>query len=721
MSTSTLRKLVLRCALMIFAIASAQPALRAAAVGGEPVNVWLTTHDLSNHLTPQQSLTFAPDNGSDSSTIDVNENRTYQQIDGFGATLTESSAWLLMTKLTNSQRSAVMQDLFGAGQPNNIGLNFLRQPMGATDYITTTVSISHFFTYDDLPPGQTDPGLNNFNLADDPAYIIPILQGALGINHNIKILASPWSAPAWMKDNRALNNGGNLLPADIDVWANYFVKFIQAYQNHGIPIWGITPQNEPGLAVPWPSMYLSSTDESNFIANHLAPALATAGLSPKILAWDFNWDNTTYPLSVLGNAGAGSKVAGTSWHCYVGDPSAMSTVHQAYPGKDVYETECAAGCSQVVQPIDLVIGAMRNWSRSAVTWNIALDPSGGPHFSGNPPGCTPLVTVDPNIPTTGVSYGLNYYEEGQASKFVVPGAYRIDSNTFGAGSIQDVAFKNPDGSKVLVVHNTDTSNAHTFKVRWSGESFSYNLPANASATFEWTGSGLNASGLQGYWRFDESSGPTAADASINGNGGILQGNATRTAGKVGPYALSLDGSNGTDVAVGNPAALNFGAGSFSVAAWFKTTATGFNRIVSKGNYGWTPGYWMSVGHGADGRVATGLGGGSPGNSILFWSNNTFNDGQWHHAVAVYDRAGGTAQLYVDGVAQNVTEISGSCASASGTTVNISACSNATATGSDPFSIGSHDGTAEFFNGSIDDVRAYDRALGPQEIQNLANG
>jgi glucosylceramidase len=382
--------------------------------------------------------------------------------------------------MNTSQRNNLMERLFNPA--NGIGISFVRIPMGASDF-----SVNGPYSYDDLPPGQTDPTLSKFSINHDTAYILPILKQALALNPSLKFMANPWSPPAWMKTNGSMfgtSNGqiGTLIPSDYSPLAQYFVKFIQAYQAQGIPIYAITPQNEPGYAPDsYPGMILSSSDESNFIQNYLSPALKRADLHPKIIPYDHNWDNPSYATTLLRDPATNGDIAGISWHCYAGSPTIMSAIHDQYPTKDAYETECATGAS--VTPIgtsDLLMQSVQNWAKAVELWNIALDSNHGPH-SGGCPDCLGVVTVDPGSPN--VVYTNDYYMIGQFSKFVVPGAYRIGSNSL--GSISDVAFKNPDGSKVVVVYNDGFS--RTFTVRWNGsQSFTYTLPAGAMVTFKWT-------------------------------------------------------------------------------------------------------------------------------------------------------------------------------------------------------------------------------------------
>ncbi len=452
----------------------------AQAASATAVSVWETTADQSKLLASQTGASFATGTGSASQTITVNPATTYQSMTGFGASFTDSSAWLVAN---SPLRNTIMTKLFDPS--SGIGLDFLRQPIGASDFARSV------YSYDDVASGQTDPSLASFSIAHDNAYILPILQQALQLNPATTVMATPWSPPGWMKTSGSMI-GGSLNATYEQAYANYLVKFLQAYKAAGVPVALITPQNEPEYSPSnYPGSTMSATDEATFIGSYLGPAIHTAGLSTQIIGYDHNWNDTGYPSTILGNATAASYTAGIAWHCYSGDPSAQTTVHNAYPTKDAYFTECSGSQSSNTantfsdsldwQTENLIIGATRNWAKSVVTWNMALDPSGGPSL--NCTTCTGAVTVNNTAGTA--TYNAEYYALGQASKFVKPGAVRIDSNTFGSGNLEDVAFRNPDGTNALIVLNADTSNAHTFNVDENGQFFSYTLPAKAVATFTW--------------------------------------------------------------------------------------------------------------------------------------------------------------------------------------------------------------------------------------------
>ncbi|HLI69794.1 MAG TPA: RICIN domain-containing protein [Ktedonobacteraceae bacterium] len=499
---------LIACCLLFGLVALQISQTGTARASGETVSVWLTTPDQANLLSPQPALTFGSV-GSNSTTIAINDTQTYQQMVGFGASLTDSSAWLIYNKMSQSQRNQLMTNLFSP--TSGIGLDFLRQPMGSSDMALPAgyegTNAPGEYTYDDMPAGQTDPNLSHFSISHDLAYIIPLLQQALQLNPNLKIMATPWTAPAWMKSNDSLQQG-SLLTSDFQVYAQYFVDFIKAYQAQGVPIYAVTPQNEPENDNVMPTMPISASDETNFIANNLGPTFAQNGITTQILGYDHNWDDTSYPTTILSNSTAASYTSGIAWHCYAGNASAMSTLHNSFPNKATYETECSGGTWEgsnwpngFQNTMELGINSARNWSRTVVRWNLALDPNGNPNL-GTANSCTTcrgVVTIDQS--TGNVTYNSDYYALGHFSKFVEPGAYAVASNSFGSGNIEDAAFKNPDGSDVLVVYNGGGSN--TFQVEWNNEAFSYTLPAGAAVTFKWTANG---------------SAPTPTPTSVPGSG-----------------------------------------------------------------------------------------------------------------------------------------------------------------------------------------------------------
>ncbi len=452
------------------------------------VKLWLTTADQSRLLAPQPDLSFG--RGAASGTaIYVNENHRYQTMDGFGAAMTDSSAWLIYTQLSEKQRSGLMTALFS--RSDGIGIGVLRLPMGASDFV-----VGDHYSYDDMPPGQADPQLAHFSIEHDKAYIIPALKEALRINPDLKIIASPWSPPGWMKDSDSLLDG-TLQKQYYGAFANYFVKFIQAYQAERIPIYAVTLQNEPHYEPHfYPGMRLEPADEAEVVKNYLGPAFSTSGIHTKILVWDHNWDEWEYPVEVLNDPQAKQYIAGSAFHCYAGSVLSQGLVHDAYPDRDIFFTECSSGVVSYTfsgglkrDMQDLIMGAVRNWAKTVIKWNLALDTSYGPHMGGCG-NCMGTVTIDPKL-ESGYVPNAEFYSLGHAGKFVLPGAYRIASTTFPYGSPETVAFMNPDGSKVFIAYNPGTAD-QPIAVVWGDRSFAYTLPGESIATFVWKGTQRNS-------------------------------------------------------------------------------------------------------------------------------------------------------------------------------------------------------------------------------------
>lgn len=457
-----------------------------ARAANEAVNIWMTTADQSKLLAQQTSINFAADAGTNATTITVDENTTYQGIDGFGFTLTGGSAGLLNG--LGGNQAAVLAELFGTGS-GQIGISYLRISIGASDLSASD------FTYDQV---AGDFNMNSFSISQENLDMIPILKKIIAINPAIKIIATPWTAPTWMKVNTTGNNGytgGSLNTASgyYDAYARYFVKYLQAMQAQGITIDAITPQNEPLNPYNNPSMVMQPNEEANFIKNNLGPQIRAAGFSTKIIAYDHNTDRIDYPETVLADAGANPYVDGSAFHLYSGSISSLTDVHNAYPNKNVYFTEQWVGAPSNFggdlswHVNTLIIGATRNWSRNVLEWNLAADPNNNPHTAGGCSTCLGGITVS----GTSITRNVGYYIVGHASKFVRPGAVRISSNI--SGNIQNVAFKNSDGTKVLVALNSGTSSA-SFKVKWGAESFTYTLAAGAVATFKWAGTQSSGTG-----------------------------------------------------------------------------------------------------------------------------------------------------------------------------------------------------------------------------------
>jgi glucosylceramidase len=478
-------------------LAAAAPAAAAPAA-----HVWVTSPDGSLKMADQGSVDFAP-GGSDALTVSVDPSRDYQSMDGFGASITDSSAHVLY-RLDSKHRSAAMASLFGRAGDR---LSFLRQPMGSSDFVD-----GPHYTYDDMPAGETDYGMHHFSIQHDRKQILPLLRTALALNPQLKVIGTPWSAPAWMKTGGSLI-GGRLIdsPEIYAAYARYFVKFVKGYQGAGVPIYAVTVQNEPQNRRPnaYPGMDLPVAQEAKLVVA-IGQAFRAAGIETKILGYDHNWSEhqgdidstppgetpeTEYPTDLLHSA-AGPWLAGTAFHCYAGDPRRQTDLHRAFPDKGIWFTECSGSHGRTDMPAqvfsdtlkwharNLVLGVTRNWGMTVVNWNLALDPTGGPH-NGGCDSCSGVITVGPG---QDVTQNAEYFTLGHLARFVRPGARRIASTSFGTtgwnGQIMDVAFRNPDGSTALVVHN-ENDDPRTFAVAEGGQSFTYTLPGGALATFTW--------------------------------------------------------------------------------------------------------------------------------------------------------------------------------------------------------------------------------------------
>jgi glucosylceramidase len=412
-------------------------------------------------------------------TIFVDEKTKYQEIDGFGASLTESSAWLLKRKLSDTQRADALSMLFD--RKKGIGLNMLRQPMGASDFALAP------YSYDDLPFGENDLDLKKFSIDHDRADILPVLKEILAINPKIKVIGTPWSAPGWMKTSGDMIQG-SLLPSAYGAYAKYFVKYVQEYEAAGVPIFAVTMQNEP-MHVPhdYPGLGMMATEQTVFLRDHIGPAFQKAGLRTRILIFDHNWDLIEYPMKVLSDPNAARFAGGIATHCYGGSLTAQDELHQRFPEKEIWMTECSGGDWQkgkaLQQQVQLLIGVTRHWGKSVILWNLALNQSHEPYLGGCTT-CRGEIVVDESTSPAQVKPTVDYTALGHASKFVQAGARHIESNTFGPGSLEDVAFENPDGSIVLLVVNSSDGTL-PFNVAWRGQFVPYRLGAGDVVTLVW--------------------------------------------------------------------------------------------------------------------------------------------------------------------------------------------------------------------------------------------
>ncbi|WP_313641580.1 RICIN domain-containing protein [Paenibacillus sp.] len=465
---------------------------RQAQAAGETVQVWLSNPNTSTWLARQSDVKFSASSAGADYTITVNEGSSYQTMDGFGASLTDSSSWLLQNKLSAAKRTEVMNQLFSA---SGINISALRQPIGASDFNW------EMWTYDDTSGNSDDMNLSAFSLWREDAYIRPMLNQAYNVNPGrIKLFAAPWSPPAWMKTQKSLygDMGGTLRTDSYDAYANYLVKYLQQYAALGTPVYALSLQNEPKFAPHYPGLLMSASEQSNLI-NVLGPKLAQNGLNTQIMAYDHNYDDISYASSVLGSS-ASAYTQGSAFHYYSAlSHSNLTTLHNQYPTKRIWFTEGGSGTwigggTNMGMFQDLMMHMIRfprNWAKSYIMWNVALDQSGGPALAGIDAANRGLLTIRSDT-TDSVTYNPQFYGLGHSSKFVDPNASRIDSNTF-QDSMEDVAYKNPDGTIALVLSNR-LSSAKTVKIQWNSQSFTYVVPAEGAITFKWSSTSAPVTG-----------------------------------------------------------------------------------------------------------------------------------------------------------------------------------------------------------------------------------
>ena len=540
-----MKKKIISCLLAITMMAAWTPPVFASEEG-PAVAVWVSKVNASDSgmekgLEQQTPLQFRMDDGVNiSNLITVEENNTYQTMDGFGASITEASAHLYQTELSNQQQISMMTALFD--KETGIGLSMLRQPIGATDHCVAPYTFASSEQADSLP---------GFDFSHELKEIFPTVEDALAVEPGrVKVMASCWSPPGWMKQNGSelgmYNNvKGTLKTSKYQAYANYITKFIQNYESRGIDIYAITPNNEPDHAsYDWPALPMSHTQAQTLVADYLRPTLTQNGIDAKILCWDHSYTTTnyregSYPLEFYEDADARNAVDGSAWHWYEGDEEVMSVVHKEYPSKDIWFTEGSGGewgfpkwKTAFLNQSSCVINIARNWSKSIIFWNLALDENGGPDYyydvnQGHDSTNRGLVTIDTQ--TGNWEYNVDYYTLGHVSKFVDPGAVRIDSTSLD-GNIETVAFKNPDGGKVLVLANLQDA-AQKVKIRWGGRSMTYTMLPESLVTMTWSGTQTGTdtepvwfNNLENNTNYSAGTGasvsPAASTANLGGSNGI---------------------------------------------------------------------------------------------------------------------------------------------------------------------------------------------------------
>lgn len=495
MNNTILRTLLIFLAVINIGPTFAQPA---------KIEAWITNHDRSSLFSKQtEEIAFTERKGGRSGpAIVIDDFQEFQTMDGFGFALTGGSAGLLM-KMSKDARKRILEELFRYDE-NNIGVSYLRLTIGASDLN------SFVFSYNDLKEGETDYKLKKFSLSQDNKDVVPVMKEILGINPDIKIMGSPWSAPAWMKTNNNVR-GGQLKKECYEVYALYFVKYIQAMKNEGITIDAITIQNEPLNSRNTPSMYWFENEQAEFIKKYLGPLFDETGIKTKIILFDHNCDRPDYPLALLSDPEVAKYSDGSGFHHYAGELGAMNLIHQARPDKNLYFTEQMVterpGSKEIniVAPVKrLIMGAPGNWSKNVILWNLAADPENDPHTdNGGCSMCQGAITINQDFVTRNIAY----YTIAHASKFIRPGSVRIASTNRGDKTIglyedeqrpgvfraalientevlPNVAFRTPQGKIVLIVAN-DTWSTGSFNIQYKGKYANIRLNPGAVGTFIW--------------------------------------------------------------------------------------------------------------------------------------------------------------------------------------------------------------------------------------------
>ncbi|MCS4302890.1 glycoside hydrolase family 30 beta sandwich domain-containing protein [Chryseobacterium sp. BIGb0232] len=458
----------LLCGVVLFPLSCTTVAQK----NGDEVEYWLTKGDENIKLQPQAPIRFV-NTSNTLQNIEIDDTQKFQYVEGFGYTLTGGSVEVI-NRLSPGKRKALLNELFGSGK-HSISISYLRVSIGASDLD------GEVFSYDDLPEGQTDVSLSKFSLAKDKA-LIAMLKEILAINPKIKIIAAPWSPPVWMKDN-GKSKGGSLKPEFYETYARYFVKYIKEMQNEGIVIDAVTPQNEPLHPGNNPSMYMPSYQQRDFIKGHLGPAFKNNKIKTKIVIYDHNCNKPEYALDILKDPEAYQYIDGSAFHLYEGDISALSTVHDAFPDKNLYFTEQWTGSKGTFNEDlnwhtkNVIIGSMRNWSKTALEWNLANDSKYTPHTEGGCTECKGAITISDSESFT---RNVAYYIVAHASKFIPSGSQRIASTQ--TQYLSTAAFRTPNGKTVLIVQN-DSKEIEIFNIKFAGKIATVNIPGQSAATY----------------------------------------------------------------------------------------------------------------------------------------------------------------------------------------------------------------------------------------------
>jgi len=459
-----------------------------ATMAGSPASAagirwWLSTADMKSQLAEQPGLEWQSAPAAARNVIQIKPDVTFQKMLGLGSSL-ESSTCSNLWRMSEADRERTIERL--VSPTAGIGMNLMRLCIGTPDFTGDP-----WYSYNDLPPGETDPELKRFSIAKDRAYILPVLKLARQKNPDLLFFASPWSPPGWMKTTGTMI-GGELLPKWYSAYADYFVKFIRAYEAEGISIHAVTIQNEPGVDRSkakdpkwfYPSCHWTGAQERNFIRDHLGPAFRRAGLKTQIWCYDHNYNIRTrgddpgiaYPRTILGDPQAAQFVDGVAFHGYAGGPEGMSRFHAEFPEVPIYFTEGSVfGLKGGVELIE----KLRHWASGYNAWVTILDDQGKPN---NGPFDADRTIITLNPATRKPTEHFDFFLYGHFMKFIQRGAVRVESSR--PRVAPNVAFRNPDGSVVLVVANVGGSEAR-FALEVVGSGTSTSLPPRSIGTYLW--------------------------------------------------------------------------------------------------------------------------------------------------------------------------------------------------------------------------------------------
>lgn len=440
------------------------------------VKVFQTTKDTNDRLAEKESLLLVEGVNNDVPTLTVSPRERYQSIMGFGGAFTEAAAFTL-SKISPEKRMEIIDSYF---HPEK-GLGY---SLGRTHIHSCDFSLGNY-TYVE----ENDEELRTFSIEREHRYVIPFIQDAIKARgEELMILSSPWSPPAWMKTNNEMNNGGKLLPEYREAWALYYSKYIKAMEETGIPIWGITVQNEPAATQVWDSCRYTAEEEGNFVRDYLGPTLEKEGLDDKkIIIWDHNRDIAyERAKTILSDPEAAKYVWGTGLHWYVSeDFSNLSKIHDEFPDKHLIFTEgCIEGGVQLgawhtgERYARNIMGDLNNWLEGWIDWNLVLDEQGGPNHVGNY--CDAPIIVDTN--TKEIHYNSSYFYIGHFSKFIRRNAVRIKHEMV-HDFLQIVAFENVDKSiAVIVMNETDEVTKVNVVLEGQGQASFVEFPAHSIST-----------------------------------------------------------------------------------------------------------------------------------------------------------------------------------------------------------------------------------------------